>query len=118
MERQHAEGRGRRDRGGFSAFLGRAFPGRTAGADLLALLHETFIIIRNPSCRESPAKYKLFTFHASLDFHPKVVRQGLRLALLPPDLTRAALEAEATIELKRIPKSLPLSWREQHRSIG
>ena len=55
---------------------------------------------------------------AAADLHPKVVRQGLRLAFLPPDLTRAALDGEATIELKQIPKLLPLSWREQHRSIG
>ena len=51
---------------------------------------------------------------AAADLHPKVVRQGLRLAFLPPDLTRAALDGEATIELKQIPKLLPLSWREQH----
>jgi site-specific DNA recombinase len=55
---------------------------------------------------------------AAADLHPKVVRQGLRLAFLPPDLTRAALEGEATIELKQIPKLLPLSWREQHRLVG
>jgi site-specific DNA recombinase len=55
---------------------------------------------------------------AAADLHPKVVRQGLRLAFLPPDLTRAALDGEATIELKQIPKLLPLSWREQHLSIG
>jgi len=54
---------------------------------------------------------------AAADLHPKVVRQGLRLAFLPPDLTRAVLDGEATIELKQIPKLLPLSWREQHRSI-
>jgi site-specific DNA recombinase len=55
---------------------------------------------------------------AAADLHPKVVRQGLRLAFLPPDLTRAALDGEAAIELKQIPKLLPLSWREQHLSIG
>lgn len=38
---------------------------------------------------------------------PKVVRQGLRLAFLPPGLTKAALDGEATFELKRIPKLLP-----------
>jgi DNA invertase Pin-like site-specific DNA recombinase len=51
------------------------------------------------------------------DIHPKVVRQGLRLAFLPPDLTRAVLDGEATLELKQIPKLLPLSWREQQRSV-
>ena len=40
---------------------------------------------------------------------PKVVRQGLRLAFLPPGLTKAALAGEATFELKRIPKLL-LLW--------
>jgi hypothetical protein len=52
------------------------------------------------------------------DVHPKVVRQGLRLAFLPPDLTRAILDGEATVELKQIPKLLPLSWREQHRPVS
>ena len=52
------------------------------------------------------------------DLHPKVVRQGLRLAFLPPDLTRAVLDGETTLELKQIPKLLPLSWREQRRSVG
>ena len=52
------------------------------------------------------------------DLHPKVVRQGLRLAFLTPDFTRAALDGEATIELKQIPKLLPLSWREQHRYVS
>ncbi|MBR1155237.1 recombinase family protein [Bradyrhizobium sp. AUGA SZCCT0169] len=55
---------------------------------------------------------------AEANLHPKVIRQELRLAFLPPDLTKAALEGEATIELKQIPKTLPLSWHEQHRSIG
>ena len=55
---------------------------------------------------------------AAADLHPKVIRQGLRLAFLPPDLTRAALAGETTIELKQIPKSLPLSWREQHRPVS
>jgi site-specific DNA recombinase len=55
---------------------------------------------------------------AEANLHPKVVRQGLRLAFLKPDLTRAVLDGEATFELKKIPKLLPLSWREQHRSVG
>jgi site-specific DNA recombinase len=50
---------------------------------------------------------------AAADLHPKVVRQGLRLAFLRPDLTRAALDGDTTIELKQIPKLLPLSWRQQ-----
>lgn len=55
---------------------------------------------------------------AAADIHPKVVRQGLRLAFLPPDLTKAVLDGEAAFELKQIPKSLPLSWREQDRLVG
>jgi site-specific DNA recombinase len=55
---------------------------------------------------------------AAADLHPKVIRQELRLAFLTPDLTRAALNGEAAFELQQIPKRLPLSWREQHRSIG
>jgi hypothetical protein len=65
MERQHAEGRGRRDRGtrGLSACPGRAFPGHAAGADLPAFLHETSIVIRQLRCRKSPAStsYSLCT---------------------------------------------------------
>jgi site-specific DNA recombinase len=63
--------------------------------------------------------------HASIEdlavaagLHPKVIRQGLRLAFLLPDVTGAALLGETTIELKQIPKLLPLSWSEQQRSIG
>lgn len=47
---------------------------------------------------------------AAADIHPKVVRQGLRLAFLPPDLTKAVLDGEATFELMRIPKVSPLKW--------
>ena len=54
----------------------------------------------------------------SAGLHPKVVRQGLRLAFLVPDLTSAALDGNVTIGLKEVPKLLPLSWREQHRSVG
>ncbi len=52
------------------------------------------------------------------DLHPKVVRQELRLAFLTPALTRAALDGEATFQLKDLPKLLPLSWQEQHRSAN
>ena len=50
--------------------------------------------------------------------HPKIVRQDLRLAFLPPNLTSSALQGDATIALKQIPKSLPLCWRAQDRVIG
>jgi hypothetical protein len=51
-------------------------------------------------------------------YNPKVIRQGLRLAFLAPDVAAAALDGQTQIRLKQIPKSLPLSWREQHRSIN
>jgi site-specific DNA recombinase len=49
--------------------------------------------------------------------HPKIVRQGLRLAFLSPSLTSAVLEADRPIELKQIPKRLPLLWREHQRLL-
>jgi site-specific DNA recombinase len=55
---------------------------------------------------------------AAADLHPRVIRQGLRLAFVRPDLTKAVLDGEATIELKHILKLLPLSWSEQRRSVG
>ena len=55
---------------------------------------------------------------AAADLHPKVIRQGLRLAFLAPELTRTALEGGPNIELKGIPKLLPLSWQEQRRQLG
>lgn len=54
---------------------------------------------------------------AAANIHPKVVRQGLRLAFLPPELTMLALDGTAALELKQIPKGLPLSWSEQDRRI-
>jgi site-specific DNA recombinase len=50
------------------------------------------------------------------NLHPKVVRQGLRLAFLAPEVTAAALDGEESIELKQIPKLLPLPWCE-HRQL-
>lgn len=52
------------------------------------------------------------------NLNPKVIRQGLRLAFLPPELTTAAVGGEATCALKQIPKFLPLSWREQRSLLG
>jgi site-specific DNA recombinase len=53
-------------------------------------------------------------------FHPKVVRQALRLAFLSPDLTSAILEGKqpAGLSLARIPKLLPLPWTEHQRLLG
>jgi site-specific DNA recombinase len=50
---------------------------------------------------------------AAASLNPKVIRQGLRLAYLPPELTAAVVGGEATLSLKQIPKVLPLAWREQ-----
>jgi hypothetical protein len=49
--------------------------------------------------------------------HPKVVRQGLRLAFLAPELTTTVLDGDHVLKLKQIPKLLPLSWREQRRLL-
>jgi site-specific DNA recombinase len=51
------------------------------------------------------------------NLHPKIVRQGLRLAFLSPNLTSSILEADRPIELKQIPKRLPLLWREHQRLL-
>jgi DNA invertase Pin-like site-specific DNA recombinase len=50
--------------------------------------------------------------------HPKVIRQGLRLAFLAPELITPVLDGDPVFELKQIPKLLPLSWREQRRLLG
>jgi site-specific DNA recombinase len=52
--------------------------------------------------------------------HPKVVRLGLRLAFLSPEVTSAILEGRQPPELSlaRIPKLLPLPWPEHRRLLG
>jgi DNA invertase Pin-like site-specific DNA recombinase len=52
---------------------------------------------------------------AAATLHPKVVRQGLRFAFLAPALMKTVLDGDPVLELKQIPKLLPLSWREQRR---
>jgi site-specific DNA recombinase len=52
------------------------------------------------------------------NLHPKVIRQGLRLAFLPPELMAAAIAGEAIVALKQIPKALPFAWSEQRRLLG
>ena len=51
-------------------------------------------------------------------YNPKVIRQGLRLAFLAPEIAAAALDGDTSIRLKQIPKPLPLSWREQRQWIS
>ena len=41
-----------------------------------------------------------------------------KAAFLAPEVPAAALDGKTQIRLKQIPKSLPLSWREQHRSMN
>jgi hypothetical protein len=41
-----------------------------------------------------------------MDLHPKVIRQGPRLAFLAPDLTRTALDGTTLTKLNKIPKLL------------
>jgi site-specific DNA recombinase len=51
--------------------------------------------------------------------HPKVVRQGLRLAFLSPEVTSTVLEDKYPgLSLSRIPKLLPLIWTEQRHLLG
>lgn len=46
------------------------------------------------------------------NIHPKVVRQAMRLAFLPPEVISAILEGKqpTTLSLARLPKLLPLPW--------
>ena len=46
---------------------------------------------------------------------PKVVRYGIRMAFLAPDITKAILEGDRTadIHLKEFTRTLPLSWTSQ-----
>jgi DNA invertase Pin-like site-specific DNA recombinase len=55
---------------------------------------------------------------AAASIHPKVVRQGLRLAFLAPEVMTTVLDGDPVLELKQIPKLLPISWREQCRLLG
>jgi site-specific DNA recombinase len=51
--------------------------------------------------------------------HPKVVRQALRLAYLPPSFTSAILDGRkpAAVTLAQIPKLLPVSWLKQQHML-
>ena len=50
---------------------------------------------------------------ASVGIHPKIVRQGLRLAFLAPDAINKIVTHGCPIKLKQIPKTLPLAWSDQ-----
>ena len=52
--------------------------------------------------------------------HPKVVRQGLRLAFLAPEITSTILEGKQPekLSLGTIPKLLSLHWNEQTKMLS
>jgi hypothetical protein len=54
----------------------------------------------------------------AVDVHPKVIRQGLRLAFLAPRLTTSALRGQPLLALKQIPKHLPLAWHGHSGPFG
>ncbi|MGY4471975.1 hypothetical protein ACVWWK_007684 [Bradyrhizobium sp. LB9.1b] len=54
----------------------------------------------------------------SVGIHPKIVRQGLRLAFLAPDVTSAIVNEGCPVKLKQIPKTLPLAWSDQLGILG
>ncbi|MCF2524903.1 recombinase family protein [Bradyrhizobium sp. G127] len=60
------------------------------------------------------------TLAASVKLHPKLVRQELRYAFLMPPITAAILNGDqpATLTLAQIPKTLPLTWREQCKVLS
>jgi DNA invertase Pin-like site-specific DNA recombinase len=56
----------------------------------------------------------------TVHLHPKVIRQGLRLAFLAPEITSTILDGQqpATIYLAKIPKLLSLNWSEQAKLLN
>jgi DNA invertase Pin-like site-specific DNA recombinase len=52
--------------------------------------------------------------------HPKVIRNGIRLAFLAPDMTNAILQGEqpASLTLRDFYKAAPLCWSEQRQALG
>ena len=55
----------------------------------------------------------------SVDVHPKIIRNGIRMAFLAPTITRAILEGEQppSLSLKNFIGAVPLSWSEQRRAF-
>ena len=52
--------------------------------------------------------------------HPKVARQGLRLAFLAPEVTSSILRGERSeaLTLRQMPKPLPLAWTRHRLLLG
>ena len=57
---------------------------------------------------------------ASVKLHPKLLRQELRYAFLAPAIKEAILigDQPSALSLVQIPKTLPLAWLEQCRTVG
>jgi hypothetical protein len=56
---------------------------------------------------------------AAAKLHPKVVRQGLRLAFLAPEIVGGILHGtELDLTLRQIPKALPLRWSQHQMTVG
>ena len=55
----------------------------------------------------------------SVDVHPKIVRNGIRMAFLAPTITKEILEGEQppSLSLKDFIGAVPLSWCEQRRAF-
>lgn len=56
----------------------------------------------------------------SVNVHPKIVRNGIRMAFLAPDITAAILEGRqpAALSLKDFKNEMALGWAEQRRALG
>jgi hypothetical protein len=73
------------------------------------------------SCRFQEGAYQSIEQLAEANsLHPKVVRQGLRLAFLSPEVTSTILEGRQPKELAlaQIPKLLPLTWAQHQHLLG
>jgi DNA invertase Pin-like site-specific DNA recombinase len=57
---------------------------------------------------------------ASVNLHPKLVRQELRYAFLAPAIKEAILTGDqpSALSLVQIPKTLPLAWLEQYSALN
>jgi site-specific DNA recombinase len=68
---------------------------------------------------ESGAFESVDALAASISLHPKVVRQELRYAFLPPAITEAILRGNQppALSLARIPKTLPLAWSDYRSAL-
>ena len=56
----------------------------------------------------------------AVNVHPKIVRSGIRLAFLAPDITAAILAGEQPkgLSLTDFKKDVPISWAKQREAIS